>query len=231
MASTAIAFVGNFMGVAERALSVAPESARARGLDLIYPVGGFLRCRDDTKGYTFVYPKAYLADQTMARRNASRAEATRALDPPALRRDGRRSAEEPVAAYGPMNSTGEENVSVIVSAVPRSFDLSVFGDAEAQANWLLANVLAKPGSGKTGTLVDSSSKTVSGSKYYTFEYTIQKGTPGEPGSWFRHNVAVFVTRGSSLFTLVAQVPEEKWDSRREDFFKIADSFRVFVPSG
>lgn len=61
--------------------------------------------------------------------------------------------------------------------------------------------------------------------YYTFEYTIRTS------EWFRHNVAVFVTRGSTLYTFVAQVPETRWPERREAFYFMADSFRVFVPSG
>ena len=230
LGATALALGANFLRVTEKLLGAVPEFARANKLDVVYPVQGFLRSYEPQKGYTFIYPVDYLADQTMARRKAMRVEERNSLDPPSLRRESRRNVEEPDAAYGPMNSTGEENVSVIVSSVPAGFDLSVFGDAQSQANWLLANVLAKPGSGKTGALINSSSKVVSGAKYYTFEYTIQKGEPGAPGSWFRHNVAVFVTRGSALFTLVAQIPEEKWTSRRDDFFKIADSFRVFVPS-
>ena len=231
LGATALALGANFLRVTEKLLGAVPEFARANKLDVVYPVQGFLRSYEPQKGYTFIYPVDYLADQTMARRKAMRVEERNSLDPPSLRRESRRDVQEPDAAYGPMNSTGEENVSVIVSSVPAGFDLSVFGDAQSQANWLLANVLAKPGSGKTGTLINSSSKVVSGAKYYTFEYTIQKGEPGASGSWFRHNVAVFVTRGSALFTLVAQIPEEKWTSRRNDFFKIADSFRVFVPSG
>ena len=106
------------------------------------------------------------------------------------------------------------------------FDLAVFGDAEAQAGWLLENVLAKPGSGKKGRLVSAKTRTGSdGTTYYTFEYTIQTDT------WFRHNVAVFATRGTTLYTFVAQIPETRWLEMRETFFDMADSFRVFVPTG
>jgi len=44
-------------------------------------------------------------------------------------------------------------------------------------------------------------------------------------------VAVFATRGTTLYTFVAQIPETRWLEMRETFFDMADSFRVFVPTG
>ena len=117
-------------------------------------------------------------------------------------------------------------MSVIASVVPRGFDLAVFGDAEAQAGWLLENVLAKPGSGKKGRLVSAKTRKGSdGTTYYTFEYTIQTDT------WFRHNVAVFATRGTTLYTFVAQIRDATRSRSTPSLFDMADSFRVFVPTG
>ena len=223
--TVALALGANFARVTEKVLSAVPEFARARRLDVAYPVLGYSRCYEPARGYEYLVPMNYVVDQTMAVRNATRG--VRALDPPALSaRARRREANEPDSAYGPMGSSGEENVSVIASVVPRGFDLAVFGDAEAQAGWLLENVLAKPGSGKKGRLVSAKTRTGSdGTTYYTFEYTIQTDT------WFRHNVAVFATRGTTLYTFVAQIPETRWLEMRETFFDMADSFRVFVPTG
>lgn len=227
LASGALALGSNFLGVTERALDLRPTLARERRLDVLYPVGGYARCYRPERGYEFVVPRTYAVDQTMARRNSMRNGVS--LDPPSLAeaeaRNRRVAAAEPDVAYGPIGTSGEENVSVIASAVPRGFDLGVFGDAEAQARWLLANVLAKEGSGKSGELVNASTRRDGNATYYTFEYTIRTS------EWFRHNVAVFVTRGSTLYTFVAQVPETRWPERREAFYFMADSFRVFVPSG
>lgn len=117
-------------------------------------------------------------------------------------------------------------MSVIVSrAPPGGFRLERFGDARAQAEWLLANVLARPGSGKTAELYDAYTRVSSGRvSYYTFEYTIKTD------SWFRHNVAVFAEFGGRLYTMVAQVPQSGWAAREGDFRRIAESFRVFVPT-
>jgi hypothetical protein len=222
--TVALALGANFARVTEKVLGNIPDFARANRLDVLYPVLGYSRCYKPARGYEYIVPTTYVVDQTMARRNATRGVS--ALDPPALSASARREVNEPDSAYGPIGSSGEENVSVITSAVPRGFNLAVFGDAEAQAGWLLENVLAKPGSGKTGRLIRAMTRTGNdGTTYYTFEYTIQTDT------WFRHNVAVFATRGTTLYTFVAQIPETRWLEMRETFFDMADSFRVFVPTG
>ena len=227
--ATALALGANFLGATSSLLSrdeATRTFARSNRLDVLYPVNGYTRCYSSSKGYEFIVPVNYLLDQTMASRNATRG--AESLDPLIARELELRSrnVSEPDSAYGPMGSSGEENVSVITSAVPRGFDLGVFGGAGEQADWLLNNVLAKPGSGKTGRLIGASQRVIRGVTYYTFEYTIQSDQ-----GWFRHNVAVFATRGSTLYTFVAQIPEARWLSMRDAFFAMADSFRVFVPSG
>jgi hypothetical protein len=230
-ASAALALGADFLGVTSRTLTAfAPEFARAKRLDVLYAVDGFQRCYAARAGYEFIVPMDWLVDQTMTLRNAQRG--VESLDPPALRKGRAREVSEPDAAYGPRGSSGEENVSVIRSSVPRGFDLSVFGDANQQAEWLLANVLAKPGSGKTGKLLSASQRKGSnGTVYYTFEYTIRKGDGVAPEGWFRHNIGVFAVRGDQLYTFVAQIPEERWPKMKDTFFAMAESFRVFVPSG
>jgi hypothetical protein len=244
LATSGLALGGNFLGVTGALLGDYPDLVSDLRLDIIYPINGLKRCYNPEKGYEFVYPSVYLGDATVATRNANALATATSLDPPSMR--GTQSppkifgqvVQEPNSAFGPMGGTGEENVSVIVSkSPPGGFRLDRFGDAESQATWLLANVLARPGSGKTAQLIDaytrtgstgSTGSTASGSgstKYYTFEYTIQTET------WYRHNVAVFAEFGGKLFTLVAQVPETQWKEREADFRNIAESFKVFVPTG
>lgn len=57
----------------------------------------------------------------MLYRAAGKAE--RSLDPPPLRNSeqGRKKVNEPIVAFGPPDSSGELNVSVIVSPVPSDF--------------------------------------------------------------------------------------------------------------
>lgn len=69
----------------------------------------------------FLYPSNWVGDQTLLYRTAEKVE--RSLDPPALNSSEkrRRNVNEPVIAFGPPGSSGELNVSVIVSPVPIDF--------------------------------------------------------------------------------------------------------------
>jgi len=71
----------------------------------------------------FIYPETWVADQTIFYRAVAKAELERSLDPPPLNSGTRqkRNVNEPVIAFGPPGSTGELNVSVIVSPVPLDF--------------------------------------------------------------------------------------------------------------
>ena len=160
LATGGLALGGNFLGITGALLGDFPDAAAPLRLDIIYPVNGLKRCYNPEKGYEFVYPEAYLGDATMAARNANRQASATSLDPGAPSAKPPQifgqAVQEPQSAFGPMGGTGEENVSVIVSrSPPGGFRLDRFGDARNQAEWLLANVLARPGTGKTAVLYDA----------------------------------------------------------------------------
>ena len=223
--TTALALGANFLGITSLALRANEPLARTLKLDTVYEVSGYRRDRNEEKGYEFLFPNEYLADQTIARRNAMRK--AQSLDLPSLRETkGQKNVGEPESAFGPMGTNGEENMSVIVQTSKKGFDLGQFGDAEEQASWLLENALARPGSGKEAKLF-SASETIgeNGIKYYQFEYTIKTA------NWYRRNVAVFAQNKNTgdVYTFVAQCPVERWDGMGEKFRKSANSFRVFTP--
>lgn len=67
-----------------------------------------------------MYPAKWVGDQTLLYRALERLE--RELDTPTtVSNNRRRSVSEPVVAFGPPGTTGELNVSVIVSPVPQDF--------------------------------------------------------------------------------------------------------------
>ena len=223
--TTALAFGANFLGITSLVLRLNESLARALKLDTVYEVNGYRRDRNEEKGYEFLFPNEYLADQTIAQRNAMRK--AHSLDLPSLRdTKGQKNVGEPESAFGPMGTNGEENMSVIVQTSTKGSDLGQFGDAEEQASWLLENALARPGSGKEAKLF-SASETIgeNGIKYYQFEYTIKTV------NWYRRNVAVFAQnkKTGDVYTFVAQCPVERWDGMGEKFRKSANSFRVFTP--
>jgi len=222
--TSALALGANFLGVTSGLLSLNEQFARELRLDAIYDVKGYRRDRNEEKGYEFLFPNEYLADQTIAQRNALRR--AQSLDLPSLSQQKKKNVGEPESAFGPMGTNGEENMSVIVQTSTKGFDLGQFGNAEEQANWLLENALARPGSGKEAKLY-SASETVgeNGIKYYQFEYTIKTA------NWYRRNVAVFAQnkKTGDVYTFVAQCPVERWDEMGVKFRKSANSFRVFTP--
>ena len=230
--SSLLALGGNFLGVTSLVLERAvPESTvESLRLDVLYPVGGFKRCLVPGL-FTFVYPEAWLADVTVARRRAERQEAAR---------DGRRGPTltlagqvvdiaEPQAAFGPRGSTGETNVSVIAAPIQRGFDLADFGGPEDVARFLLGAVIAPEGSGREATLVAASQATHDAVDYYTVNYRVRGAAPPRGGGqpFDRRNVAVFAARGDILFTLNGQCPEVAADmSVGRALRKAADSFRL-----
>eukprot|EP00958_Prasinococcus_capsulatus_P016870 scaffold1890_cov380-Prasinococcus_capsulatus_cf.AAC.2 len=141
----------NFLGVTSALLSATvPSQARAIKLDRLYPLQQMLRCYDEGGNFEFVYPQEWLADRTVLYRNTQRQqERTFArLDPGPL--DGAKTPTlyfpqlktatviaEPLVAYGPPGSTGETNVSVIVSPLAEGFDLDSFGTPEQMGQGLL----------------------------------------------------------------------------------------------
>ena len=169
VASTSIVLAGNFGGATSLLLSstdAAAALARSLRLDVLFPVRGYKRAlAPDGGGYEFVYPRAWLADQTVARRRAVAAELSRPLlDGPqpsaaALEARRRRASSSraappgPEVAFGPAGSSGETNVSVIVAPIEPGFSLRQLGTPEEAGREFLETTVAKPGSGRTAELL------------------------------------------------------------------------------
>ena len=92
--TTALAFGANFLGITSLALRANEPLARKLKLDAVYEVSGYRRDRNEEKGYGFLFPNEYLADQTIARRNAMKK--AQSLDLPSLRETkGQKNVGEP----------------------------------------------------------------------------------------------------------------------------------------
>ena len=104
---------------------------------------------NEEKGYEFLFPNEYLADQTVAeRRGGRRAKSVRRAV--VAKEEEKSTTGEPESAFGPMGTNGEEKYERYRAKSIKGFDLSEFGNAEKQANWLLENALARPRSWKRG---------------------------------------------------------------------------------
>ena len=56
--------------------------------------------------------------------------------------------------------------------------------------------------------------------YYKLEFSVKAS------SFMRHNVSVYVAYNGKLLSMSAQTPEALWPKVKDEFFKMADSFRV-----
>ncbi|GIL59151.1 hypothetical protein Vafri_14071 [Volvox africanus] len=151
------------------------------------------------------------------------------------------SVAEPVAAFGPPGTTGEENVSVIVAPIAPGFSLQSLGDPQSAGERFLAT-LAPEGSGLQAHLLSATGRTtISPSAvaavrrsprgyqspecgdqlYYTLEYTVRGPR------FFRHNVSVYTTRNDLLYTFNAQCPEGRWQEDAGVLLASAASFKLF----
>ncbi|XP_031130016.1 psbP domain-containing protein 7, chloroplastic isoform X2 [Ipomoea triloba] len=199
-----VAVGANFGGITSFLLGVSPESARSLKLDVLYPIGGYSRCLEANEGF------------------AEKVE--RSLDPPALNsgEKRRRNVNEPVVAFGPPGSSGELNVSVIVSPVPIDFSIEAFGGAKEVGEAIVKTITSSTSKRPQvkGTLIQSNIRedSLMNVKYYILEFQV------EGSSFQRHNVAVCCARRGRLYTLNAQAPQSLWPMVKSDLYRIADSF-------
>ncbi|KAG2437352.1 hypothetical protein HXX76_006007 [Chlamydomonas incerta] len=211
--------------------------------DVLIPVRGIKRCvyGGAGNGFEFTYPATWLGDQTLAYRAAKRAEAARGGPPtfgsrrddfddsefPALSPSRRPAAQqsrgaevaEPVVAFGPPGTTGEENVSVIAAPIMPGFSLDSLGGPRDAAERFLAS-LAPPSSGLEARLFSAEGRTDGSQLYYTLEYTVRGPR------FFRHNVSVYTARSNQLYTFNAQCPETRWQEDAAALLASAASFRL-----
>lgn len=221
-----VAVGANFAGVTSFLLGFSPETGRNLKLDVLYPIGGFNRYIQTNEGFEFIYPAAWVGDQTLLYRALGKLE--RSLDPPlpsnGVSKERRvRNVNEPVVAFGPPGSTGELNVSVIVSPVPLNFSIEAFGGPKEVGEAVIRSITGSTQRSEVkGTLLQSNLREdpANNVKYYVLEYRV------ESPSFRRHNVAVCCAKGGRLFTLNAQSPESTWPNVKSNFYRIADSFYV-----
>ncbi|XP_052204669.1 psbP domain-containing protein 7, chloroplastic [Diospyros lotus] len=222
-----VALGANFAGITSFLLGFWPKTGRNLKLDVLYPVGGFSRYVQTNEGFEFIYPANWVGDKTLLNRAVGKLE--RSLDPPIFNsvapedRRPRRNVNEPVVAFGPPGSTGELNVSVVVSPVPLDFSIEAYGGPKEVGETVIRAITGSTrGADVKGTLVQASLREDSEKKvkYYALEYRV------ESPMFRRHNMAVCCAKGGRLFTLNAQAPELAWPKVKSDFYSIADSFNL-----
>ncbi|CAK9224538.1 unnamed protein product [Sphagnum troendelagicum] len=216
-----VALGANFLGVTSALLSLNPALSRAARVDVLYPVQGYKRCLETSRGFEFIYPAQWVGDQRLLYRAVERAERERSLDLPSLQQQqNRRRSIDPVVAFGPPGSNGELNVSIVVAPTLPSFTLEKLGGPKEAGETLLHRFIAPEGSNKVANLVNAERRDDMGVVFYTLEFTV------EGPAFSRHNVAVYATSSGELFSLNAQSPKALWPNVQNQFREMANSFRL-----
>lgn len=218
--SVLLALGANFMGMTSSILSESPMSLRTEysvvGLDQIYPISGFKKFTNQESKYEYLYPDAWLADQTVLLANVRTREIPEDIKSRRMTRSG------PDSAFGPMGSDGRVNLSVIKSNIMPGFSLrGTLGAPEKAASILLSTVIAPPGSGKETNLISATEDVRNGIPVYVFEYTVKKGN-----TFFQHAISVIIAKREELVTFTAVAPEAKWGEFSQMLTKSASSFRL-----
>ncbi|XP_022150743.1 psbP domain-containing protein 7, chloroplastic isoform X2 [Momordica charantia] len=220
-----VAVGANLAGITSFLLGFSPENSRRLRLDVVYPIGGYSRCFEANEGFQFIYPESWVGDQRLLYRAAEKSEFERSLDPPPLTTSTadrrRRNVNEPVVAFGPPGSSGELNVSVIVSPVPLDFSIEAFGGPKEVGEAVIRTITkASKRPDLKGTLIQTTLREdlQRNVKYYELEFKV------ESSSFQRHNIAVCCARRGKLYTLNAQAPESEWPVLKPEIKTIANSF-------
>lgn len=218
-----LALGANFIGITSTLMSITkPEYFRSLKLDELYAINDFRRYSDSDDKYEFIFPSDWVQDRTILLANIRDREL-----PQMMRKNNKRSGSttpKPDVAYGPMNTNGKENVSVIKSQVMPGFSIrEVLGSPREAAEYLLSNKIAPVASGKQYNLLDAREETKEdGRLYYVFEYTLED----DVRNVHQHTVSVITNRGTELYTLTATAPIEVWDQDPSRLMQIAASFQL-----
>ncbi len=157
-------------------------------------VSGLKSYVDSTDGYEFLYPNGWLPVKV--------------------------SSGPDVVLHDLIETT--ENVSVVISPVPKGKTLAELGTPGEVGYKLAKSAIAPPDSGREAELVNAEGRQSGAKTYYILEYAVKL-----PNQQERHNLAsVAVSRGK-LFTFNVSTPERRWSKVQPVFEQVVNSFLVY----
>jgi photosystem II oxygen-evolving enhancer protein 2 len=114
-----------------------------------------------------------------------------------------------------------ENISVVISPVPREKTLADLGTPGEVGYKLGKSAIAPPDSGRTAELVNAEAREVGAKNYYMLEYTVK--LPNQE----RHNLASVAINRGKLYTFNASTTEKRWQKVRSLLKQVVNSFTVY----
>lgn len=116
----------------------------------------------------------------------------------------------------------DENLSVIISAVPQDKSLEDLGTATDVGYRFMKRVNEMAKGDRRAELIDAQERQDNGQTYYTLEYRVMLGENVE-----RHDLASVTTNRGKLITFNLSTAEGRWDKVKDLFSTVASSFHVY----
>ncbi|MEB3165839.1 MAG: photosystem II reaction center PsbP [Cyanobacteriota bacterium] len=116
----------------------------------------------------------------------------------------------------------DETLSLVVSEVNPTNDLSSLGSAVAVGEKLRRVVIAPEGSGREAELVEARERELDGRTFYDLEYAVHLADRE------RHELATVVVDRGRLYTLAASTNEARWPKVKELFERTIASFQLLI---
>jgi photosystem II oxygen-evolving enhancer protein 2 len=116
----------------------------------------------------------------------------------------------------------DETLSLVISDVNSTNDLSALGSAVAVGEKLRRVVIAPEGSGREAELVEARERELAGRTFYDLEYSVHLSDRN------RHELATVVVDRGRLYTFAASTNEARWPKVRDLFQRVITSFNLLV---
>jgi len=116
----------------------------------------------------------------------------------------------------------DETLSLVISDVNPTNDLSDLGSAVAVGEKLRRVVIAPAGSGREAELVEAVERQDGGHTFYDLEYAVHLADRD------RHELATVVADRGRLYTLAVSTNEARWGKVKELFHNVITSFTLQI---
>lgn len=114
-----------------------------------------------------------------------------------------------------------ENVSIVISEVPKDESLEDIGDPSTVGYKILKKAIAPEGSGRKAELINAQAVEKKDKTYYILEYAVKLANQD------RHDIAsVAISRGK-LFSMNVSTTASRWEKAADKLKQVVASFSVY----
>jgi photosystem II oxygen-evolving enhancer protein 2 len=115
-----------------------------------------------------------------------------------------------------------ENLSVIISSIPKDKTLTDLGTPTDIGYRFLKSVNSDPEAKREAELINAESREFNGKTYYTLEYQVKL-----PDNQQRHDLASVAVNRGNLYTFNLSTSQKRWEQVKNLFEIVVNSFSVY----